>query len=493
MATSRTPTLVLASVLTIAAAFGQGWVGQGRVNRPNGDTLDGAPTAAADDGGQTWVAWIGRYGDTSLLWSRWCDTCWEPQRGVGRSAPGVRCYRPDLAFSEQGRAWLVWDNAYENHNDDIAACYWDGSQWTPQQQVNRPDSTDLDFAPKVGCGGGQVWCVWYGGPTDMSPYSVYASRWNDDIGRWEPETQVSPSDSTYHWWCDVAVDSQGTPHVVWCNSDRRLICYSFYDGSGWVGPIPVNDTVLVGAPSWAAPRIAIDHTGVMHVSYTGVARGATGRDIFYTRNDGSGWARSVRVSQDTARNYNEWYSDIAADRPDNVWVVWDRQGEGTDQFRVYASHNDGRLWSTEQRLDNDSAYYDGIPVVCLDSLGCPWVLWEGMPCGTPTNGDVFFNRFLETDIAEAKPAPVPRAVRLRCAALQSGPGLDVSYDLAEAAQVRLALYDGAGRCRAVLADGHMPEGMHTVRCRRLLAPGAYLCRLQAGGQSEVNKVVLLGH
>ena len=461
------------------------------VNRPNGDTADCDPTVVVDPDGHPWAVWTANCGDTTLLWSRWVDTYWEPQRGVSVNAPGVGTrYRPDLAFDEQSRAWLVWDNGYENNTDDIGSSFSTDSGWSPEKQVNAPDSTDHDFAPKVACGGGQVWCVWYGGPTTAAAYSVFASRWNDSTGRWDSETQVSPADGDSHWWCDVAVDTLGTPHVVWCTYPLYTVFYSYFDGQQWVAPIPVNDTTQVTASPWAAPRIVIDQTGMMHVSFTGARAGAQHRDIFYTRNDGSGWSPCQMVTQDSL--YDEWYSDIAADSPDNVWVTWDRQNEGPDQFRVYAAHSDGHVWSPEQRLDNDSTFYDDVPVVCIDSQGSPWVLWNGKPHGG-ANFNVYFNQYTETAVADMQNAPVSRGSHLRSATLQHGPSLTVFFNLAAAARVRLALYDEAGRCRAVLADGQMPRGAHTVRSSRFLAPGTYLCRLQAGGQSEVSKVVLLGH
>jgi hypothetical protein len=361
--------------------------------------------------------------------------------------------------------------------------------------VNVFDSTDFDFAPRVACGGGQVWCVWYGGPTDMLPYSVFASRWYDSAGFWYPEMQVSPPDSTYHWWCDLAVDANGTPHVVWCNSDRRLICYSYYDGSGWVGPTAVNDAEAVGATSWADPHVAIDNAGILYVCYTGVAQGASGRDIFYSRNDGTGWTPSVRVTSDTAHNYNEWYSDIAADRPDNVWVAWDRQGEGSDHFRVYAAHYDGSEWSSEERLDNDTAYYDGIPAVCLDGNGCPWVAWRGIAYGAYE--DVFYNRYLPSGSLEREPN-VQRAQALKLAVTSPARSrASFSFSITQACRVRLAVYDMSGRRIGHVVDGVLPAGQHSATWEARLTDGgrvpagAYFGCLEAAGLREKCKFTLL--
>lgn len=472
--------------------FGQGWVGQQMVNRPDGDTADGQPAAAADREGRPWVVWNTNLGDTTLYWSRWGGGRWETQLGIGCNKPGVwGRLRPDIAFGELERAWLVWNNGYENDSHTIAACSYNGSQWTAEQQVSPPDSdlTNVCFAPKVSCGGGQVWCVWYGGPSTSQPYSVYASRWDSLSGSWGAELRVSPPDGNDHWWCDVAVDSTGTPHVVWCTHPLYTVFYSYFDGQQWVTPIPVNDTAQFTASPWASPRIVIGRTGMMHLCFTGAKVGASHRDILYSRNDGSGWLPCQMVTRDSL--YTEWYSDIAAERPDNVWVTWDRQNEGPDQFRVYASHWDGTAWSSEQRLDDTTtSYYDCSPVVCLDSSGYPWVFWSGSPYSWPSDNDnVFFNRFAEVGLAEAQPSA---GYRLQCPNPQRGPHLAARLDVAATTPVRLTVYDETGRRRAVLADGFMPKGTHVVKSSTVLPPGVYLCRLQTGGTFETSKVILLG-
>jgi len=476
-----------------ACALGSGWVGQERVNRPDGDTADSDPTVIVDGAGCPWVVWDATPGDTTLWWTRWLGSAWAAQRGVCQNAPGVwASCGPDLAVDGQDRVWLVWQNAHENDNCNIAACYYDGSQWTVEQPVSPPDSdsTDVYFQPKVSCGGGQTWCVWYGGPSTSLPYSVYASRWDSLRGRWGPEMRVSPPDGNEHWWCDVAVDSSGTPHVVWCTHPLYTVFYSHFDGQAWVTPTPVNDTTQVTASPWASPRIVIDRSGMMHLCFTGAKVGASHRDIVYTRNDGSGWLPCQMLTHDSVNDV--WYSDVAADRPDNVWVTWDLQG-GTEQFSVHVSHWDGVAWSSEQRLDDTTSYYNCGPAVCLDSSGGPWVFWTGVPyTGPVTDDDVFFNRFTNASLEEDRQAPPAHVAILRCATLQDRSCFAASFSLAEAARVRLVLCDGAGRCVAVLADGNMPRGTHTAHCRTPVAPGAYFCRLQTGGRFETSKVILLG-
>jgi len=303
--------------------------------------------------------------------------------------------------------------------------------------------------------------------------------------------QVSPPDGTTHWWCDVAVDGQGVPHVVWCNSERGLICYSRYDDSSWTAPVSVNDTLLVGAPGWADPRIVIDNAGLMHVCYTGVATGATGRDIFYARNDGNGWTPSVRVTQDTLTNYNEWYSDLDADGPDNVWVAWDRQHEGSDYFRIHASHYDGSAWSAEVRLDGDSAYYDDYPDVWLDAAGNPWVVWTGITYGT-NEEYAYFSRYVTEAVTDVVPSPARRRLVESAASVSKGT-VDVVFSLPLAGRARLEVFDAMGRRTAVILDESVSAGRHRVQWQTRIPAGIYVCRLEALGEGETWKIMLVSH
>jgi len=405
-------------------------------------------------------------------------------------------YPHSICFDRNGVPWIGLGNWYENNTSDMFSSRWNGSTWSPEIQINPPDSTALEFGPSVSSGGGEMWAVWYGGPSDVSPYSIHASRWDGLAQCWQNETQVSPSDGNNHWWSDLAVDSEGTPHVVWTETEHLAVFYSFYDGTQWSEPLILNDSSRERAAVWTDPHIAIDRDGILHVDYTGVLNGAPARDVFYTRNDGSGWTPSVRITQDTLQNYNEWYSDVAASRSDNVWVAFMRQGEGSDQFRLYAIHFDGHSWSAEQRLDNDSAGNDGDPAVCLDTSGCPWVVWIGKTPGA--NDDIFFNRYVGPNAVHEPPAPNLAATRPRFFEQMVAAGAaQFCIELGAPSLVELGVFDRVGR-RA----WHMPRrwfdaGRHVVRWDghdsggRHAPAGVYLCRLWTGTTQETCSFVLL--
>ncbi|MEM8600388.1 MAG: FG-GAP-like repeat-containing protein [Bacteroidota bacterium] len=67
----------------------------------------------------------------------------------------------------------------------------------------------------------------------------------------------------------------------------------------------------------------------------------------------------------------------------------------------------------------------------------------------------------------------------------------VAYTLAEASDVRLTVYDALGREVAVLADGRQVAGRHAASFDgHGLASGVYVVRLEAGGQTTTQQVIL---
>jgi hypothetical protein len=72
------------------------------------------------------------------------------------------------------------------------------------------------------------------------------------------------------------------------------------------------------------------------------------------------------------------------------------------------------------------------------------------------------------------------------------PTTQISFNLPQAMDIRLAIYDLLGREVAVLADGAFSAGSHSVNWNALdLSSGVYLYRLQAGAQTQMRKMTLM--
>jgi hypothetical protein len=95
------------------------------------------------------------------------------------------------------------------------------------------------------------------------------------------------------------------------------------------------------------------------------------------------------------------------------------------------------------------------------------------------------------------PASVPPSGERRAfALLQNVPNpvagaTTFTFELAEGSDVRLAVYDAAGRRVAAPAEGYYGPGRHDVPFACDLAPGVYVYRLEAGANVAARKMVVL--
>jgi hypothetical protein len=108
----------------------------------------------------------------------------------------------------------------------------------------------------------------------------------------------------------------------------------------------------------------------------------------------------------------------------------------------------------------------------------------GVPLAVPSDSTV--ERALSSALHGTQPNPFQRVTLIH-------------YSLAERAGVRLRVYDLAGRVVRALVMGEQGAGEHAITwdgvgdAGQRLAPGVYLCRLEAGAFDECRRVVLIGN
>jgi len=95
------------------------------------------------------------------------------------------------------------------------------------------------------------------------------------------------------------------------------------------------------------------------------------------------------------------------------------------------------------------------------------------------------------------PASVPPAGKARTFALyQNAPNpfagaTTFTFELPEASDVKLVIYDAAGRKVADVAEGYYAPGRHEVAYSDKLPPGVYVYRLDAGAKTAARKMVVV--
>jgi hypothetical protein len=114
---------------------------------------------------------------------------------------------------------------------------------------------------------------------------------------------------------------------------------------------------------------------------------------------------------------------------------------------------------------------------------------------TPIAGDGYRLRVIRADPGDDDiAATAPSSAITSEAAVSPNPfrgQAAVRFTLAEAADVRLAVYDVLGREVAVLVDGHVEAGAHQAMFDgHGLAPGTYLYRLTTGSEVQTGRMTL---
>ncbi len=75
-------------------------------------------------------------------------------------------------------------------------------------------------------------------------------------------------------------------------------------------------------------------------------------------------------------------------------------------------------------------------------------------------------------------------------------GTEIAFELRESADVRLAIYDAAGRCVATLLEGRQDAGRHAVTWAGMTAigeeapAGVYFCRLETASTRQTQRLLI---
>jgi hypothetical protein len=471
-----------------------GWIRQQMVNRL--DTVpDIQPHIAVDNLDQPWVIWIDKRDDTThfedLHYTKWNGNNWDEETGLFGYSETLH-FVPKIIFDSQNHAWVVSDKQYLDNTTDIFFTRWIEGSWEPERIVNLPDSTEVDFGPKIAFGGGQIWCTWYGGISAYHKYKIYATRWNGE--EWEPETQVSPPDTFDHWFCDIAVDSLGNPHVVWQSTylSSGVVYYRTYDGVGWLAPETLNNPQIIRPDDWAVIAIAVDNIGNVHVGWDGIPTGGN-QDIFYSKKENGRWLEPARIH--ASNIYSDAGAYIISKGPDDIWISWCRDMPGLEAYS-YVSHFDGLSWSEEERLDDRSITYSNGPPQTVFRGDEVWGVWDAYTVGVDYR-DIYYSRYLGLSVNERQ----KKTMSFSNFTISPNPFNNMtlfSYTKISEGLTFLGIYDLQGRLIRTLVKQQQAPGYYSVHWDgkdinfNQTPGGVYFALLRLGAREVIKKIIKKG-
>ena len=211
-----------------------------------------------------------------------------------------------------------------------------------------------------------------------------ASGVSAQTGSWTEPVNISQT-SNGAWFPDLAVDSTGKVHVIWCETtnlenggQKEQVYYSMWDGQTWSVP---NDIV---PPSSDIIRNAIttDAFGNLHLLFGGSVYKVL--SIYHTQaSSDSGWlATSWSAPRLVSVNGNSYMADIAIDSKGVVHVIFDDRGHtlsdicpGCADIFYRRSSDGGRTWSYPVNLSRSPTGSSRVQME-IDSSDVIHVVWD---------------------------------------------------------------------------------------------------------------------
>jgi BNR repeat-containing family member len=194
---------------------------------------------------------------------------------------------------------------------------------------------------------------------------------------WTPGESIYPS---------LAVDPSGNPHVVW--QDNTHGSYEIYykkssdGGTTWTSNIRLSWNYSAFS---AAPQMAADSQGRLHVVWHGYMPGNT--DVYYRKSTdgGASWSSTIKLTSIAGSSI---VPAIAVDFSGNLHVVWVDDTSGNREIYYKKSTDGGAIWTGRKRLTwNSGESYK--PVIAADSSGGIHVLWHD---STPGNDEIYYKK-----------------------------------------------------------------------------------------------------
>ena len=187
---------------------------------------------------------------------------------------------------------------------------------------------------------------------------LFHSYWNGN--KWSIPWRVTIGEQP-----KLAIDRNGTPHLVFVNEFRGKyeVYYCQWTGTTWSLPRNVSSTSGVSA----IPDIAIDSRNTLHVVWTD---NSPGYNVIYH----GFWTGTFWINRPIPHARGS-VPAIAIGDDDLLHVVWQDRNTIFDPYEIYHVQWDGVDWSLPENL-SDSDNHSTIPDVQVTPNGITHVTWE---------------------------------------------------------------------------------------------------------------------
>ena len=486
------PILVLLVCLQAGLLFGQ-WGADYRLTTDSNSSFTSEPNAwciaACDD--DVHVVWYdNRDGNWEIYYKRSDDggIIWSGDMRLTNDPAGS--HWPSIAVNGSN-VHVVW----EDERDIDLNVYYKGSTDggnTWGSDVALTYSTTPQSMPSVAVLNNYVHVVW-ADFTMMGNTEVYYRRSTDSGNSWESPVQISNAEGFSGHASIAARDSY--VYITW-HDTRHGFSNSeiYYRRSTDRGATWSLETRLTEYQNFSnVPSVAVVDS-VVHVVFEDNRDGNFEMYYLHSTDNGQTWASATRLTDDGAESH---FPSLTASGS-NVHLVWQDLRDGNEEIYYKVSNDYGITWDPDVRLTDDASVSQNASIcVSGERVHVAWdderpgnfeTYYKCNPTGNTGIAD-FTDNAANTIQLTAMPNPFTKLTLIRYSIL------DTRY-LIHTPDIRI--YDAAG---CVVKEFHLEssiqdlvsevvwDGRDDEGCQ--LGGGVYFVKLEAGGFSATEKILLL--
>ena len=448
---------------------------------------------------------------------------------------------PVLSTTSFNNAWciaasgnfvhVVWSDNRDGNNEIFYKRSTDGgANWQADIQLTNTNAS-MDF-PSIAAYGSDVYAVWFDNrdlnkeiyfkhssdngltweadvqltfntsPSNYPSLSVYESLvnvvWGEGRdGNWEIYYKRS-TDKGFTWDSDTRLTNNPSdsynPSVSADESNVNVVWYDFRDGDGEIyfkrssdsGMNWEADTRLTNIPGSSISPCIFATASIVHVVWQDNRDGA--HKIFYKHSTDEG----ITWGQDTCLTFYEDSSFLpsVAASGSVVHIVWAHEFPLNREIFYKRSTDNGLTWDSDIRLTNATAE-SWLPSATISDT-ILHVVWRDERDG---NTEIYYKRNTNANISavEDDQTYIPRHFSLEQNYPNPfNPSTTISWQLPEASNVTLKIFNSLGREVETLVNEEKPAGTYELTWNAANLPsGVYFYRLQAGEFVEAKKMILI--
>jgi len=322
------------------------------------------PEICCDNSGNAIAVWENSNGSNFIIRASHFDgntQMWSDSIPI--SAPGQSANAPRVCCDNFGNAFAIWDRS-DGSNRIIQVSHFDGTSWTPLDQISNLSANGQNARSQQICcdDSGNAIAVWY--RSNGSNNIIQSSYYNGTS--WTPINQVFnlSADGQDALRPRICCDDLGNAIAVWqrSNGSNDIIQSSRFNGSSWE-PFESGTDLSESGQNASAPRVCCDNSGNAIAVWE---RSNGSNDIIQASFfDGSSWTAFSDIDNLSTEGQNASFPYVCCDNSGNAFATWYRSNGSNDI--IQSSQFDGVAWSIPDDLSAEGVNSRSSKVCCNDT------------------------------------------------------------------------------------------------------------------------------